>query len=98
MASEALLLKQWPGESSGLVYDASTATTHLLDALACELLDLARKGPSSLEAALASFNGAGSAAQADGWTAADLLPTLQALLHAGLLHPVPAVPLHGAAG
>lgn len=98
IADQTLLLKQWPGESFGLAYDASTASTHLLDALACELLSLAREGPASIDDALACLNGAGSAVPADDWTDADLQPAVQALLQAGLLHPVSGVPVSRAAG
>ena len=87
----AVLCRRWRDSDHGVVYDGLHARTHLLDGLACDVLERCRLAPASL-AALRML----PISPADGAYAERVLATVAALEVAGLLVRVP-LPVEGAA-
>ena len=80
----AVLCRRWSDSDHGVVYDGLHARTHLLDGLACDVLEHCRVAPASL-AALRML----PISRADGAYAERVLATVAALEVAGLLVRVP---------
>lgn len=69
-----LYIRAWEGEDTAVVYDARSGDTHLIEALALEVLHLLKDQPSSTEAL--SLKLISLYAQDDHVSIIDLIPTI----------------------